>query len=85
MATIRRRKAEYRAALISVVVAGIMATGCTGGDTYEEFLSAVESGAPCSELFDQRSNFTNQRDLERIDSTLDEIGCEDYTSERTDG
>jgi hypothetical protein len=85
MATTRRRKAGYRAALIGVVVVGIMATECTGGDSYKEFLSAVQSGAPCSELFDQRGNFTNQRDLERIDSTLDEIGCEDSTSERTDG
>jgi hypothetical protein len=56
----------------------------SGGDTYEEFRSALDSGAPCAELFSQRENFDRARDLERIDADLESIGCESPDSDRTD-
>jgi outer membrane murein-binding lipoprotein Lpp len=73
-----------RAALCGVVVAGLMVVGCSGGDNYDEFSSAVESGASCAELFDQRANFDKRSDLDRIDADLEQIGCETRNSERTD-
>ncbi|MGH2701887.1 MAG: hypothetical protein ACRDJB_05290 [Actinomycetota bacterium] len=73
-----------RVALGGVLVAGLMLVGCSGGDTYDEFSSAVDSGASCSELFDQRGNFDSKRDLDRIDADLERIGCENRNSERAE-
>ena len=69
----------------AVVSTSLALAGCSVGvDSYEDFQSAVRSGAPCSELFDQRANFEEQAILEKIDADLAEIGCEDRDSERTD-
>lgn len=74
------------AALAGLCTVAVLFGGCvgTGVDTYSEFRSALESGAPCSELFDQRSNFKEPRDVNRIDADLKRIGCESASSERTD-
>ena len=71
---------------LSVLLIGTAAVSCvsSGVDTVEDFMSAVDSGADCEELFDQRENFDESVDLERIDSELDRIGCESPESERTD-
>ena len=71
---------------LSVLLIGAAAVSCvsSGGDTIDDFMSAVDSGADCEELFDQRENFDEQADLERIDSELDRIGCDSPESERTD-
>ena len=69
----------------AVVSMGLVLAGCsTGGDSYDDFQSAVRSGASCDELFDQRSNFDDDATLEKIDADLADIGCEDRDSERTD-
>jgi hypothetical protein len=73
-----------RVALCGAVIAGLMLVGCSGGDTYDEFSSALESGASCSELFDQRGNFDRKKDLDRIDADLERIGCENRNSERSE-
>ena len=69
-------------ALITVVL--VFGACGVGVDSYEDFQSAVRSGAPCNELFDQRSNFDDRATLEKIDADLEEIGCESRDSERTD-
>ena len=73
-------------AAMSVFLIGAAGVSCvtSGGDSIEDFMSAVDSGADCEELFDQRENFDESADLERIDSELERIGCESPESERTD-
>ena len=69
----------------AVLSTSLTLAGCSVGvDSYEDFRSAVRSGAPCNELFDQRSNFEEQATLDKIDADLAKIGCEDRDSERTD-
>lgn len=72
--------------VIGLGAAGMLLAGCvsTGGDSFEDFKSALDSGAPCSELYDQRSNFENEKTLDRIDEALGEIGCDDADSQRND-
>ena len=52
-------------------------TACPGNvhHTYKTFQSAVDRGASCAELFDQRSRFKGAEDLARIDAELQRIGC----------
>ena len=75
---------RWRVVLCGAAIAGLMLVGCSGGDTYDEFSSALESGASCSELFDQRGNFDRKKDLDRIDADLERIGCENRNSERSE-
>lgn len=76
---------------LSVVVATLTAASLAVGacsigvDSYEDFQTSVRSGAPCNELFDQRSNFNDRATLDKIDADLAEIGCDERDSERTDG
>jgi hypothetical protein len=64
----------------------VVSTACvsTGGDSYEEFRSAVKGKASCGELFEQRSNFEDRETLDKIDADLEEIGCDSPSSERSD-
>ena len=77
-----------RMGLAGVVVAVALATTACPGNvhhTYKGFRSAVDKGAPCAELFDQRARFTGAEDLARIDADLARIGCVTRDSVRTDG
>ena len=78
---------RYRMALGGVVVALALATAaCPGNIThsYKGFTSALEKGASCAELFDQRARFTGAEDLAKIDADLARIGCANRDSVRTD-
>ena len=78
---------RHRMALSGVVVAVALATvACPGNIThsYKGFSSALEKGASCAELFDQRSRFTGAEDLAKIDADLARIGCTNRDSVRTD-
>ena len=68
------------------VTVALAATACPGNlhHTYKGFASAVDKGASCSELFDQRARFDDTEDLARIDADLDRIGCVSRDSVRTD-
>ena len=79
-------KGRSLAGMALVLGLGLGSVSCvdSGGDSYEEFLSAVEGKADCRELFDQRDNFDEAKDLDRIDKKLDEIGCDSPTSDRSD-
>lgn len=71
------------AATLALVLA---ATGCSGSvmRTYRTFASALDRGAPCSELFDQRNRFKNTDTLAKIDADLKRIGCTSPEAKRTD-
>lgn len=70
-----------------VVAVALATTACPGNvhHTYKSFQSAVDRGASCAELFDQRARFSRADDLARIDADLARIGCVSRDSVRTDG
>jgi hypothetical protein len=62
--------------IAALVTAILLIAGCSVGvRTYEEFRSAVDSGATCSQLWDIEQNFAGTADEERIVSDLRELGC----------
>ena len=63
----------------------LITAGCsTGVQSYDEFRSAVDSGATCSQLWDIEKNFEATEDEERVASDLKEIGCDTFRSVRDD-
>jgi hypothetical protein len=60
-------------AVVTVVV--LVAVNSIGVKNYQEFRSAVDSGATCSELWDIEKNFEGTADEARIVTDLKEIGC----------
>jgi hypothetical protein len=82
-----RRHAVHGFAAASVAaIALLTTTGCSGSVThnYRTFQSALNRGASCSELFDQRSRFNDTATLVKIDRDLDHIGCASPDSTRSD-
>jgi hypothetical protein len=81
-------RARRRAVAAAVAVAAIvlLATGCAGNlvHSYKSFQSALDRGASCSELFDQRARFDDEATLAKIDRDLDRIGCTSPDATRTD-
>ena len=78
---------RHPVALAGVVAAVALATAaCPGNVThsYKGFTSALEKGASCAELFDQRERFSGAGDLAKIDADLARIGCATRESVRTD-
>ena len=77
----------HRTVLAGVVAAVALATTACPGNiahSYKSFTSALEKGASCAELFDQRQRFTGAEDLAKIDADLARIGCVTRESVRTD-
>jgi hypothetical protein len=70
--------------VIAVVVLSVGIGGCvsTGVDSYEEFRSAVDSGATCEQLIDIQDNFEGTTDEDRVAKDLEEIGCDAPDSTR---
>ena len=63
----------------------LVTAGCSiGVQSYDEFRSAVDSGATCSQLWDIEKNFETTEDEERVVSDLKEIGCDTARSIRDD-
>ncbi len=74
-----------RMAVAGVALAvGLATTACPGNvhHTYRTFQSAVDRGASCAELFDQRSRFERAEDLTQIDADLARVGCASRDSVR---
>ena len=72
--------------MAGVAFAAVLATTACPGNihhSYSGFRGAVEQGASCAELFDQRSRFSKGSDLARIDADLGRIGYESQDSVRT--
>ena len=61
-------------------------TGCAGNvvHSYRTFQSALDRGASCSELYDQRARFDDEDTLAKIDRDLDRIGCTSPDATRND-
>ena len=81
------RRVRTIAAVAAVAAATLLATvGCSGSvvHNYRTFQSALDRGASCSELFDQRSRFDDHDTLAKIDRDLDRIGCTSPDATRTD-
>ena len=80
----RRRASAGVAALAAAVV--ITTAGCAGNlvHSYKSFRSALDRGASCSELFDQRDLFEDPETLLKIDRDLDRIGCTSPDATRND-
>ena len=74
------------AAVAAVAAIVLLAMGCAGNlvHSYKSFQSALDRGASCSELFDQRARFHNEHTLAKIDRDLDCIGCTSPDAIRTD-
>ena len=78
---------HQRLALAGLAVSIALATAACPGNvhhTYRTFQSALDRGASCAELFDQRARFDGAADLARIDADLARIGCASRDSVRTD-
>jgi hypothetical protein len=60
--------------------------GCAGNlvHNYKSFRSALDRGATCAELFDQRDLFEDSETLLKIDRDLDRIGCSSPGATRND-
>lgn len=75
------------AVLVVLLIAVVLATtACPGNvsQSYRTFKSAVDRGASCSELFDQRAGFEDDDTLSKVNGELDRIGCTSPTATRTD-
>ena len=84
----KRQLTQRRMAVAGVALAiALGTTACPGNvhHTYKTFQSAVDRGASCSELFDQRGRFSKSEDLTRIDGELQRIGCTSRDSVRSAG
>ena len=81
-------KRRYRAgAALAGGVAALLATmGCTGSvvHNYRTFQSALDRGASCSELYDQRSRYDDEDTLAKMDRDLHHIGCTSPDATRND-
>lgn len=74
-----------RLGLAGLVLTAVLATTACPGNlhhSYSGFRSALDRGAPCAELFDQRARFTKPGDLIKIDADLARIGCTSRESVR---
>ena len=70
----------------TTAVAALVTSGCSGSfhHSYRTFQSALDRGASCSELYDQRSRFEEDETLAKIDQDLHSIGCTSPDATRTD-
>ena len=86
--TIRSKPTKRRALLFTGVVVSltVAVSACTGSHftTYKSFKSALNKGATCAELFDQREHFDDEGTLAKVDRDLAEIGCTSRDSVRDD-
>jgi hypothetical protein len=77
--------------IVAAGIAVLMLGGCGGTseggavDGLPSFQEAVDSAAPCSELFEIRNSWDPKSPMiEPANQTLRSIGCYSATSERTD-
>jgi hypothetical protein len=84
--TYRRHAVRGLAVACVGAIALVVTTGCSGSvvHNYRTFQSALDRGASCSELFDQRSRFDDEDTLAKVDRDLDDIGCTSPDATRTD-
>ena len=71
---------------VVLATTGLAVAGCVGNlvHSYGSFQSALDRGASCSELYDQRARFDDEDSLARIDGDLARIGCTSPNATRND-
>ena len=82
-----KRPVRAMVAVAGTTAVAILATsGCSGSfhHSYRTFQSALDRGASCAELYDQRSRFEDDETLAKIDHDLRSIGCTSPDATRTD-
>ena len=84
-----RKQRSRRIVIVTVAVALVVAalfTGCveSGVDNYDEFRSAVDSGASCEQLIDIHRNLEGSDLRARATEDLEELGCDSPSSTRND-
>jgi hypothetical protein len=84
--TAKRRTRAVTALAGLATLALLTTTGCSGNvvHNYRTFQSALDRGASCSELHDQRARFDDEDTLTKIDRDLDRIGCTSPDATRND-
>ena len=86
--TLRPKTAKRRALLLTgaVMSVTVAVSACTGSHftTYKSFTSALNKGASCAELFDQREHLDDEDTLAKVDRDLAEIGCTSRDAVRDD-
>lgn len=72
--------------MLTAIALVLSTAACSGSvvHTYRSFSSALQRGASCSELFDQRRRFDDAATLAKIDADLQRIGCTSADARRTD-
>jgi hypothetical protein len=81
------RRSGRRTTTLAVAACVVLAVaGCSASlrYNYSTFQSALERGASCSELFDQRERFSDRETLAQVDDDLAEIGCTSRLADRND-
>ena len=86
--TIRSRPSKRRTLMLAgaVVSISVALSACVGSHftTYKSFKSALDKGASCAELFDQREHFHGTDTLAKVDRDLAQIGCTSRDAVRQD-
>lgn len=80
----RRRRRVALAIAVAGAAAGTIACSGSVVHNYRTFQSALDRGASCSELYDQRARFEDEDTLAKIDRDLLQIGCTSPDSTRSD-
>jgi hypothetical protein len=82
----RNRRIGSVVAIAGVAAALVASAGCSGSvvHNYRTFQSALDRGASCSELYDQRSRYDDEDILAKMDRDLARIGCTSPDATRTD-
>jgi hypothetical protein len=77
------RRSKTAAAAVAATL--VLSAACSGSvvHTYRTFQSAVDRGAGCKELFDQRARFENADTLAKVDAELQRIGCTSPDAKRS--
>lgn len=81
-----RRPTRAVAAVAGIAAALLATMGCSGSvvHNYRTFQSALDRGASCSELYDQRSRYDDEDTLAKMDRDLHRIGCTSPDATRND-
>ena len=81
-----KRPTHAAAALAGIAAALLGTIGCSGSvvHNYRTFQSALDRGASCAELYDQRSRHDDEATLAKMDEDLHRIGCSSPDATRND-
>jgi len=81
-----KRRSAALAASAGITITLLTAVGCSGSvvHNYRTFQSALDRGASCSELYDQRARYDDEATLAKMNRDLERIGCTSPDASRDD-